>query len=220
MLGLMVSPRNRLVVGCVAALILGASCGDDGDGSDGAAATTTTQAPAPSSTATTAVPEKELTATSRVRLDGIGPVTMRMTLAEATAAVGRRVAVDPDSLINDDDVCGFALVDGGPDGLGFMVNRDEPGDDWRIVRLDVSDVGIATGGGVQVGSTEDEVKRAYGDKIKTEPHHYTAEEGGHYMTLDVDGPGGMKLLFETDGAKVVTYRSGLEGAVDEVEGCL
>lgn len=204
-----------------AAVLLVAGCAEDDDG-DGGAATTTTQSSVPSST-TTATPERELTAASRVRLDGIGPVRMGMTLEEATAAVGRRVAVDPESLIGDDgtDLCGFAVVDGGPEGLAFMVNRDVPADAWRIVRLDVSDDGtIATGGGIRVGSTEDEVRRAYGDEIETEPHHHTAAEGGHYLVLDVDGPDGMKLLFETDGTKVLTYRSGLQSAVEAVEGCL
>ena len=64
------------------------------------------------------------------------------------------------------------------------------------------------------------MRSVYGDKIKTEPHYYTAAEGGHYMVLDVDGHAGPKLLFETDGVKVLTYRSGFQSAVEAVEGCL
>lgn len=211
-----------MAAACVVVLLLAAGCGDEGNGDD--ASSTTTRAPVTASTAatTTSMPEeKELTAKSPVRLDGIGPVIMGMTLDEATAAVGRRVAVDQDSLISGDDtdLCGFAVVDGGPEELSFMVNRDRPRDEWRIVRLDVSDDGtIATVGGIRVGSTEEDVRRVYGNAIKTEPHAYTGPQG-HYMILDGDGPGGMKLLFETDGTKVLTYRSGLEGAVDAIEGC-
>lgn len=211
-------PRDPLIAACLAALLLVAGCGEDEKGDD--AASTTTRAAATAST-TSSTPEKELTAKSPVRLDGIGPVVMGMTLAEATAAVGRRVAVDPNSLIagDDTDLCGSALVEGGPEGLSFMVNRDRPGGEWRIVRLDVSDGGtIATGGGIRVGSTEEDVRRVYGKDVRTEPHAYTGPKG-HYMVLDVDGPGGMKLLFETDGTKVLTYRSGLEGAVEAIEGC-
>ncbi|MGI8808426.1 MAG: hypothetical protein ACR2KK_11380 [Acidimicrobiales bacterium] len=211
--------RNALALSMTLfALVSGCRGGDKGD----PVAVTTTQVSTSTSTSTTATgPQAELTAASRVRLDGIGPVVMLMTLAEASEAVGRTVAVVPESLINQDDTdsCGFADVQGGPDGLGFMVNRDGPADPWRIVRLDVSGKTV-TGAGVGVGSTEDELKAAYGDKIRTEPHHYTADEGGHYVILDVDGPGGMRLLFETDGTRVETYRSGLESAVDAVEGCL
>lgn len=217
----MAPPRRALVAVCVTLLVLSAGCSDDEENAP--AAGTAAQESVTSSTTTATTPEKELTTRSRVRLDGIGPVTMLMTLAEATAAVGRTVAVDPESLINGDDTdtCGYAVVQGGPDGLGFMVNRDGRGDDWRIVRLDVSDGGtIATGGGIRIGSTEDEVDRVYGKQIRTEPHHYTAADGGHYMILDVDGREGMRLLFETDGTRVLTYRSGLESAVDAVEGCL
>lgn len=211
-------PRYAIVAACVAALLLAAGCGEEEKGND--AAPTTTRAPVTAST-TTSAPEKELTAKSPVRLDGIGPIVMEMSFAEATEAVGRRVAVDPDSLISGDgtDLCGFALVEGGPEGLGFMVNRDRPGDEWRIVRLDVTDDGtIATGGGIRVGSTEEQVRRVYGKEIKTQRHAYTGPQG-HYMILDPDGVGGMKLLFETDGTKVLTYRSGLDSAVEAIEGC-
>ncbi len=40
------------------------------------------------------------------------------------------------------------------------------------------------------------------------------------MVLDVDGPGGMKLVFETDGKRVLTCRSGLQSAVEGIEGCV
>ena len=221
----MASPTSASLTACVIVVVLAAGCGD-GDGGDASApdTTTTTGAAQSSSTATTttAVPEKDLTATSRVRLDGIGPIVMGMTLDEATAAVGRTVAVVPESFINDEDTdtCGFAAVEGGPEGMRFMVNRDRPGEEWTIVRLDVGgESSVSTGAGIKVGSSEDDVKRAYEQRIKTEPHQYTADEGGHYMILDVDGAGGMRLLFETDGEKVLTYRSGFEGAVDAPEGC-
>ena len=214
----------RRVTAGLAMLFVVGSC--DGDGGDEAvptstatatmATTTTTTAPATSTTL-----EKELTAASRVRLDGIGPIRVFMTLAEASAAVGRTVGVDPSSLIEEEDeaLCGFAGLAGGPDGLSFMVNRDAPADDWLIVRVDITEPSrIATGGGIRIGATEDEVKKVYGERLRVEPHEYTGPVG-HYLTLDVDGPGGMMLLFETDGTKVLRYRSGDEGAVRAPEGC-
>ena len=115
--------------------------------------------------------------------------------------------------------CGFAVVDGGPDGLAFMVNRDSPDDGWRIVRLDVSDDRIATGGGTRVGSTEDEVRRVYGDKTKTEPHYDTSEKGGTIWSSTWTGRG-----YETplrDGRHEGPHlSSGFQSAVEAVEGCL
>ncbi|HET7488118.1 MAG TPA: hypothetical protein VFJ85_09325 [Acidimicrobiales bacterium] len=209
-------PTVRATI-CVLLLAAPAACRDSADTT---AATTTSSVPA-SSTTSSSVP-KELTSASRVRLDGIGPVVMGMTLDQATAAVGRKVAVDPNSLIERDgtDTCGFADVEGGSRDLTFMVLRDTPDAPWRIARLDVDDDGtIATGGGAHVGSTEDEVRRIYGDKLRVERHAYSGDEGGHYLIVDTDGDGGTRLLFETDGHKVLTYRSGRQDAVDAIEGC-
>ena len=216
-------PLAVLVALCLTAAV---ACGDP-DAETGASGTTTsstppapeTTAPAPTTTTTTA--ERELTDRSRLRLDGIGPVTIGMTPEEATRVVGREVAVDERSLLHDaESVCGFAEVSGGPAGLGFMVLRADPGSEWRIYRIDVFEEGrIATGGGIRIGSTEDQVKLVYGEELKVEPHHYTGPEG-HYLVLDVDGEGtGFMLLFETDGAKVTQFRSGNDEAVRYVEGC-
>jgi hypothetical protein len=197
---------------------LAGACGDDtpqggaGSTSTTVAPETTTSAPAPTTSTTV---ERELSEASRLRLDGIGPVKIGMSLEEASAAVGRKVAVDETSLIQEpgEATCGFADVEDGPAGLSFMVLRDNPGAEWKIYRVDVFDTSrIATGGGIRNGSTEDEVKQVYGDKMKVEPHTYTGPEG-HYLVLDVDGEGGYMLLFETDGTKVLQFRSGNDEAV-------
>jgi len=143
-----------------------------------------------------------------------------MTLAEATAAVGKPVTVDPGYVL---DGCAYAEVQGGPEDLSFMVLRDKDTDPWRIVRVNVNEKGrIATVSGVRIGATEAEVKDTYSGpdktgKIAVEQHTYV--EGGHYITYDVDGPQGLLLLFETDGTKVTEFRSGEQGPVGYVEGC-
>lgn len=202
---------------------LAGACGDDapqgsaGSTSTTAAPETTTSAPAPTTSTTV---EREVSEASRLRLDGIGPVKIGMSLEEASAAVGRAVTVEENSLLEDkESTCGFADVEGGPTGLSFMVLRDNPSAEWKIYRVDVFDTSrIATGGGIRNGSTEDEVKQVYGDKLKVEPHEYTGPVG-HYLVLDVDGVGGYMLLFETDGTKVLQFRSGNDEAVRAPEGC-
>jgi hypothetical protein len=211
------------------------ACGEDGGQSattpSSAGDTTVTSAAttssAPETTTTTAAPESTTTTTgkglsdeSRLAFDGIGPVKVGMTLAEASAAVGKPVEVDPDYVL---DNCAYAETAGGPKGLSFMVLRDAERDPWRIVRVDVDDESrIATLSGIRIGATEAEVKRIYGapgrtGTITVENHVYV--DGGHYISYDDDGPAGLRMLFETDGQKVTRFRSGRQGPVGYVEGC-
>jgi hypothetical protein len=144
---------------------------------------------------------------------------MGMTLAQATAAVGMPVKLDPNYILDD---CAYALVEGGPKGLSFMVLRDGASAPWKIYRADVGqESSIATFSGIRSGATEGQVKAAYSGKGGTytvEPHPYTGPEG-HYLSYDADGKGGKLLIFETDGKKVTSFRAGEEGAVQAIEGC-
>jgi hypothetical protein len=225
----------------VLGLALG-GCGDEGDPSadapDGTAPdttetsapttssapgeTTTTTAPAGSSstTTTTMASGTGLSDDSRLVFDGIGPVKVGMTPAEASAAAGTPVEVNPEFVL---DNCGYAKAAAGPKGLSFMVLRDKESDPWRIVRVDVDDESrIASLSGIRIGATEADVKSTYGapgrtGKLTTENHVYV--EGGHYISYDDDGPAGLRMLFETDGQKVTRFRSGQQDPVGYVEGC-
>lgn len=83
----------------------------------------------------------------------------------------------------------------------------------RVVRLDVTAVGLATAAGAQVGDTEQRVRELY-PGLQAEPHKYT---DGHYLVVDANQ--GRRLVFETDGARVTRYRAGAIPQVDWVEGC-
>lgn len=138
---------SRIATVVLAGTLAGATaCGDPaGPGGATAGSTSTTAAPetttstAPETTTsmavatTTTTVERELSEASRLRLDGIGPVKIGMTLEEASAAVGREVTVEENSLLQEEEsTCGFADVQGGPTGLSFMVLRDNAGAQWRI----------------------------------------------------------------------------------------
>jgi hypothetical protein len=224
----MVTCKARVaMVTLVVAASAVSGCSETSDQGQAAGSSTTatvvpSTARAPSTTgapSTTATTSRDLSEQSRLRLDGIGPVTVGMTVAEASRRVGRTVKVIPDSLVDPTSECGFADVEGGPDGLWFRVLRSGTSAPWRITRVDVVDPSrIATGAGIRIGSTEDEVRRTYGDRIQVATHEY--DPNGHYLTLDTDGEAGNLLLFETDGMKVTQFRSGEQDSAAAVEGCL
>ena len=82
--------------------------------------------------------------------------------------------------------------------------------------VDVSSTGIETVAGIGVGSTEEEVRKAY-PWTRVQLHKYTS---GHYLIIDIGGVDGTRrLIFETDGMRVTRYRVGRIPEVDWVEGC-
>ena len=169
--------------------------------------------PAPTVTTTTA-PER-LTASSRLSLDGIGPVDIGMTLDQASAAAGTPIRIRP----GDDPFgpeCQYADAAGLPE-LGFMVING------RIERVDVGDRGgrsrVTTVSGVGTGDTEETIKRTYPGRIRVEGHPYVPT--GHYLVYVPADPAlaHLSMIFETDGRVVTTFRAGMKGAVAQIEGC-
>lgn len=92
-------------------------------------------------------------------------------------------------------------------------------ENWRVVRIDVWKKGIRTVSGAAVEDTEGRVKLLHPGRITVEAHHYHPD--GHYLnystTERADQSYGM--VFETDGAKVTSFRTGTLKAIALVEGC-
>lgn len=167
--------------------------------------------PAPSPT-TTPVDGDTLGAEDRISLDGIGPVRVGMTLAEASAAAGQGISEVPGSGAGTDPAACFSAVpDTGQPKVSFLVVGG------AIARVDVGE-GSATRtiSGIGVGAPEADVLATYGDRIVVEPH--PSIEGGHHLRYVPDDPA-RSLIFETDGATVRRYRSGEADAVLAAEGC-
>ena len=175
----------------------------------------TTAPPATSATTVTTRPER-LTSDSRLSLDGIGPVRVGMTLAEASAAGGvpLRLFDQPPG-----PECRYAGPERGSalgDELGFMVYEG------RIVRIDVGVMGpdrIRTVSGIGKGATEAEVLRTYPGRIRTEAHPYV--QGGKwliYMPADASYRH-LTMVFEVVEGRVMTFRSGYLEPTLWTEGC-
>ena len=93
-----------------------------------------------------------------------------------------------------------------------------------ILRVDIfkpedpkADAPPETDKGAKIGDTEERLQSLHPGQTKIEPHHYTGPEG-HYVLVS-DSTGKVRLVFETDQKKVVTFRVGREPAVEYVEGC-
>lgn len=147
----------------------------------------------------------------RVGLRTFGPIAYGMTLEQASKAVGQKIEKGEELL---DPGCSFAVSNALPAGASLMVLNG------RIARVDVDSAGIPTLSGAEVGWTEDQIRRLYPGQIRTEPHPYTGPEG-HYLVYvpRAQADRQYRIIFETDGKRVLSYRAGRQPAVSWIEGC-
>ncbi len=178
-----------------------------------AAATTvlkpaTTVAPKPAATTETSRPAAmtSLDSESRLRVDGIGPVRIGMTLAQARTASGL------DMPRSEGGVCVGYQTDGAPAGLAFTAVEGSN----RVDFVSVSQPSIATVSGIRVGSTVTEVRRTYGDSLTG-----SVQDGWGKLVFRATDPSlerfAMAFLF-SDG-KVADIWSGLRTIVERDEIC-
>ena len=139
---------------------------------------------------------------------GIGPIRAGMTIGQANAALGGMLRI-PRKL----NECDYLSPASGPRSFMLMVEKG------RVARVDVPDSsGISTAAGARVGDSEARIMSLYSGRVKVQPHKYTS---GHYLVVTPANraDSAFRIVFETDGSKVVRYRSGRRPAVEYVEGC-
>jgi hypothetical protein len=142
-----------------------------------------------------------------VREDGVGPVKVGMTLSQLNTVLGEKFAMP---LEKDGQAC-FDVQSTKHPHVSFMI------EDGHLSRVDVDAPGITTTEGVQVGDPEAKALRAYGPRLKVEPHHYI--DDGHYLTVRSSN-GRYGIRFETEKEKITSFYSGRFASVQLVEGCL
>ena len=140
-----------------------------------------------------------------VRLEGIGPILYGMAASDARAALGDTLG-DPTPA----DGCLWLVPDGVPPGLRFMVESG------KIARVDVDSAGLRTEAGDEVGMSESDLRARY-PRAEVRPHKY--DTAGRYVIVPDSTEPTRRLVFETDGQRVVRYRGGVVPSVDYVEGC-
>jgi hypothetical protein len=142
-----------------------------------------------------------------VRFDGTGPVKIGMSLSEMNAALHESFTMPEDK---DEQAC-FYVEHAKRPGVAFMIQEG------HVMRVDVDGSGIATAEGIKIGDSESQAFKVYGNKLKVEPHHYTAPEG-HYLTV-LSSNERYGIRFETDEGKIVRFYAGRRQAIALVEGC-
>jgi hypothetical protein len=164
-------------------------------------------APTPAAPRTTRAPER-LSSTSRLRIDGLGPVAVGMTAGQARAAAG--VPLTPTTALT--PFCRGLSPTEGPAGVSFVLAGGDHVD-W----VTVSSGPIGTLSGIYVGSTEAQVLAAYPGQVRvanpTESYHravYTARDA-RYAHLS--------LVFQIVDGRVSQMTAGVRTAVEADEPC-
>ena len=144
-----------------------------------------------------------------LRMDGLGAITVGMTVEKMEEATGTGFREPSDF----GPRCRYAYPVDGPVDVALMLSRG------RLVRIDVFNRSqIETVSGIGIGDSEDDVYRAYGDDIEREDHPYLLDQGS-YLVYRPDGEDELLLIFETSRGKVQSFRSGREEQVRYIEGC-
>jgi len=146
---------------------------------------------------------------TRVTVNGIGAIKVGMTVQQAQRASGLTLARGQRPVRPDDGACYYVSARTGLDDVLFMI------EDGTVARVDVRNRAVRTLSGAHIGQTEAEVQRIYGRDLEVTPHKY--DDKGHYLTVYPNSQ--RRVIFETDGKVVKTFRAGRMPAVGYVEGC-
>lgn len=181
------------------AMLLGA-CGD----SSSTAAPTTSRLPATtaasssttSAPSSTVVPGAVVVDSTAVALRGVGPVTFGMTIANVEKVAASRLLLDGPAATATG--CQVMHLERGPAGLTFSIAKGV------VERLDVREgSALRTRSGIGVNSTVDQLQKAYGAQAQKHP------DGTTWVYVPKDAvDADYRVVFETDGTKVLRYRAG------------
>jgi hypothetical protein len=200
--------RSVLLLSLAVALVVAGACSSSTDnrvevvdGEDGDATTSSTAGPG----TTLDYGEPSLTESVEVTTAGIGDITWGMTVDQAQVAAGT-------ALVRQDggtDTCWVVIPAEAPEGISFVVV------DGEIGRVDIASPGIDTPSGAGVGMSETELQELFPDRLRQ-----ADTPSGRSFTFVPNDPGEseLRIVFETDGTNVTSYRAGRVPIV-EAPGC-
>ena len=210
---------QRIAVLIVGAILL-AACGSDDEANAGAdpaavtnqSTTTTTIAQTTTTIATTTTELVELTglpeftSDSSVTTVGIDELVFGMTVSQANIAVGGEFV--PVGETNNE--CFLVRPAGGPLGVQLTVTQG------TIERVDITNPDITTRSGAGVGLTEQDLADLFGASLTTQP----SGAGNQVIFTPSDAADAQfRVIFETDGEIVTSFRSGRVPQVEPTVPC-
>lgn len=141
---------------------------------------------------------------------GWGPVKIGMTRAQVAKVLGAPLQGEA---IDDVDVCVEQSADRPAyRGLIFMF------EDRRLTRISADRrSAFRTPSGIRAGATAAQVRRAYGRKLRSEPHQYLGRPAEYLTYWTVAGRRGVR--FETDEKRRVERIHAGGPSIEYVEGC-
>ena len=142
-------------------------------------------------------------------VDGWGPVRIGMDRAEVERALKQKLQGEA---LDDEESC-IEMKPVGPDrGVWFMF------EEYKLSRISLTEPsGSTTPRGIGIGSSADQVRRAYPKGLKAERHYYE-DAPSEYLTFWTV-PGRRGVRFETNSRRLVqTIHAGTE-SIELVEGC-
>ena len=141
-----------------------------------------------------------------VSANSFGSVKIGMTISQASKVLSIRLVREDGYEGN----CYYVKPIRGFKGIGFMMSGK------RIARIDIDSQQYTTANGARLGSSEAQIKRLYKGQIKISQHSHV--DSGHYLIVTPTNST-HKIIFETDGKKVTTFRVGKYPEVGFIEGC-
>jgi len=165
--------------------------------------------------------QSQLTIESKVSINSIDSIKVGMNLPEAAMATKTKLYL----AYAGSDSCYYLQTEGELKDVSFMVTKDEQKSKQKyitsdtIARIDINNPKVTTISGAKIGDSETKIKSIYGDKIKVSAHPYNPK--GHYLTFipQDEKDKNYRLIFETDGKVVTSYRVGKLPEVEYIERC-
>jgi hypothetical protein len=150
----------------------------------------------------------EITRKSRITTQGLGPIKVGMTVAQAEKAGGIDLVRE-----GGDARCSYVRPEDRTIRASFMLKGR------IIVRVDSFRRGFATVNGVRVGDSEAKVRRRFAGRLRITRHEYI--RSGWYLEFvpRERAKRNRRIIFETDGMKVKYIRAGRLPEVRYIEGC-
>lgn len=139
---------------------------------------------------------------------GLGGLEIGASYPLLASNVGRSVTVLDDG---SGDECVVVVLEGAVDGVRGL------GGDGTLASVEVTNPAIRTDTGLGLGSTEDEVRAAYGEHL--ERARDPGVPGREFLVATPPDTDGLIAVFEVSDGKVVNYRVGEPGWASALDGC-